>query len=249
MRLDKVLVMRGLCRSRAEAQEMIDAGAVTVNGRVASKPSEEVGEGALVSLKEVGPRWVSRGAIKLDAALEQFGLDVTDRLALDVGASTGGFTECLLRRGASTVHAIDVGHGQMAAELVSDRRVIQREGVNARALVPADFPHLFGIIVADLSFISLTLVLPALIPLLSDESDLVCLVKPQFEVGAGNLNKGGIVQNASAREEALTRVLSAASACGLMEKARMTSPIAGGEGNIEFLVWLVPAGRAVVSGE
>lgn len=237
MRLDKVLVMRGLCRSRAEAQEMIDAGAVTVNGRVASKPSEEVGEGALVSIKEIGPRWVSRGALKLDAALAEFKLDVAGRTALDVGASTGGFTECLLRRGADTVHAIDVGHGQMAPELVADRRVTLREGVNARTLSPADFPHPFGIIVADLSFISLTLILPALVPLLRAEGNLVCLIKPQFEVGAGNLNKGGIVQNAAAREEAVERVLSAASACGLREQGRMTSPVAGGEGNIEYLAW------------
>ena len=249
MRLDKVLVMRGLCRSRAEAQEMIDAGAVTVNGRIASKPSEEVGEGAIVTVKDTGPRWVSRGAIKLDAALSEFGLDVAGRNALDVGASTGGFTECLLRRGAASVHAVDVGHGQMAPELAADRRVTLREGVNARSLTPGDFPHPFGIVVADLSFISLTLVLPALSPLLNGSGDLICLVKPQFEVGAGNLNKGGIVRDAQLREEALTRVVSAATACGLREQARMTSPITGADGNIEYLLWLVPAGRNAEHGE
>ncbi len=240
MRLDKVLVLRGLCRSRAEAQERIEAGAVTVNGRVASKPSEEVGEGAAITLQDSGPRWVSRGAIKLDAALTQFGLDVTGRDALDIGASTGGFTECVLRRGAATVHAIDVGHGQMVSELRTDPRVLLREGVNARSLVPSDFPHPFGIIVADVSFISLTLVLPALRPLLFPDGDLVCLVKPQFEVGAGQLNKGGIVRDAAAREEALARVVSAALACGLREKARLTSPITGADGNIEYLLWLIP---------
>jgi len=249
MRLDRVLVLRGLCRSRAEAQEMIDAGAVTVNGRIASKPSEEVGEGAVVTIQDSGPRWVSRGAIKLDAALTQFGLDIFGRDALDVGASTGGFTECLLRRGARTVHAVEVGHGQMAPMLAADPRVTLREGANARSLVPDDFPYPFGIIVADLSFISLTLVLPALRPLLNAAGDLVCLVKPQFEVGAGNLGKGGIVRDAPAREEALARVVSAAAACGLREKARMTSPITGADGNIEYLLWLIPAGRNAASGE
>lgn len=240
MRLDKVLVLRGLCRSRAEAQEFIAAGAVTVNGRIAGKPSEEVGEGAVVTIEDSSPRWVSRGGLKLDAALAEFGLNVSGRSALDIGASTGGFTECLLRRGASSVHAVDVGHGQMVPELATDRRVTLREGVNARSLTPSDFPYPFDIVVADLSFISLTLVLPALLPLLSVGGDIVCLVKPQFEVGAGNLGKNGVVQSASAREEALGRVILAAAACGLREMARMTSPITGTEGNIEFLVWLRP---------
>lgn len=238
MRLDKVLVARGLCRSRTEAQELIEAGAVTVNGRVACKASEEVGEGAVVTLENAGPRYVSRGALKLEAALTKFGIDAEGQTALDVGASTGGFTECLLRRGAACVHAIDVGHGQMAPELAADPRVCLREGVNARNLTPTDFPHPFCLIVADLSFISLTLVLPALTPLLASGGDIICLVKPQFEVGAGKLGKGGLVREAGAREDSLTRVVLCASACGLIEQGRMTSPIAGGEGNVEFLVWL-----------
>ena len=238
MRLDKALVARGLCRSRAEAQARIAAGAVSVAGRVARKASLDIGEDGALSVAEDGPRWVSRGALKLEAALTQFGVAVAGCAALDVGASTGGFTECLLRRGAASVHAIDVGHGQMVSTLAADPRVRLREGVNARSLAPSDFPHPFGLIVADLSFISLTLVLPALAPLLGEDGDLVCLVKPQFEVGPAKLGKGGIVRDAGARAEAVTRVVAAARACGLAERGRMPSPIEGGEGNREFLVWL-----------
>jgi len=238
MRLDKALVVRGLCRSRAEAQTALDEGAVMLDGRTVQKASLTVNEGAVLTIAETGPRWVSRSALKLDAALTAFGISAAGQAALDVGASTGGFTECLLRRGAIAVHAIDVGHGQMVPALAADPRVFSREGVNARTLTPADFPHPFGLIVADLSFISLTLVLPALAPLLGADGDLVCLVKPQFEVGQARLGKGGIVRDSRAREEAVARVVGAAGACGLVEKGRMTSPIEGAEGNIEFLLWL-----------
>lgn len=238
MRLDKALVVRGLCRSRAEAQAALDDGAVTLDGQTVRKASLTVGEEAMLIVAHSGPRWVSRGALKLDAALARFGIAVAGRAALDVGASTGGFTECLLRRGAASVHAIDVGHGQMAPALAADPRVHLREGVNARFLTPADFPHPFDILVADLSFISLSLVLPALAPLVGASGDLVCLVKPQFEVGPAKLGKGGIVREAGAREEAVMRVVAAAHACGLTKGGRMPSPIEGGEGNREFLVWL-----------
>jgi len=238
MRLDKALVVRGLCRSRAEAQAALDNGVVTVDGQTVRKASLPVGAEAALAVIETGPRWVSRGALKLDAALAHFGIDVAGRATLDVGASTGGFTECLLRRGAVSVHAVDVGHGQMVSTLAADPRVHSREGVNARSLAPTDFPHPFGIIVADLSFISLSLVLPGLAPLLGAGGDLVCLVKPQFEVGLAKLGKGGIVRDAGAREEAVTRVAAAAHACGLTEQGRMTSPIKGTEGNVEFLLWL-----------
>ena len=238
MRLDKALAVRGLCQSRTEAQRLIDEGAVTVNGLPVQKPSLEVGDDDILAVADTGPRWVGRGAWKLEAALAEFPIETAGRLALDVGASTGGFTECLLRRGVVSVHAIDVGHGQMAASLAADPRVFSQEGVNARTLTPQDFPHPFSLIVADLSFISLTLVLPALAPLLTSDGDIICLVKPQFEVGPGKLGKGGIVRDAPAREEALTRVALGASACGLKEWGRMTSPLTGAEGNIEFLLWL-----------
>jgi len=165
MRIDKALVVRGLCRSRAEAQAALDAGTVTSDGAAVSKASLLVSEESALSVAEAGPGWVSRAAPKLDAALTHFGIAAGGRAALDVGASTGGFTECLLRRGAASVYAIDVGHGQMVSSIASDPRVCSREGVNARSVSPSDFPHPFDVIVADLSFISLTLVLPALAPL------------------------------------------------------------------------------------
>ena len=242
--------MRGLCRSRAEAQAAIDAGTVTLNGVGVTKASLLVGEESTLAVAEVGPSWVSRSAQKLDAALTRFGIAIAGRAALDVGASTGGFTECLLRRGAASVYAIDVGHGQMVSSIASDPRVCSREGVNARSVTPSDFPHPFDVIVADLSFISLTLVLPALAPLLGEGGDLVCLVKPQFEVGAAKLGKGGIVRDPRAHEEALARVVGAARACGLSEQGRMPSIIEGTEGNREFLVWLkTGAGSGGAGGE
>jgi len=250
MRLDKALVVRGLCRSRGEAQAALDGDAVTLDGQIVHKASLTIGEEAVLAVAETGPRWVSRGALKLEAALAHFDIAVVGRAALDVGASTGGFTECLLRRGAIAVHAIDVGHGQMVSALAADPRVCSREGVNARLLTPADFPHPFEVLVADLSFISLTLVLPALAPLLGEGGDMVCLVKPQFEVGQAKLGKGGIVRDVRAREEAVTRVVMAAGACGLAERGRMTSPIEGSEGNIEFLLWLkMEAGSGPAGGE
>ncbi len=250
MRLDKALVVRGLCRSRAEAQAALEAGAVTLDGQAVYKASLAVGEDAALAVIESGPRWVSRGALKLDAALAAFRIAVAGRAALDVGASTGGFTECLLRRGAASVHAVDVGHGQMVPALAADPRVHSREGVNARSLTPTDFPHPFDIIVADLSFISLTLVLPALAPLLGVGGDLICLVKPQFEVGQAKLGKGGIVRDTRAREEAVARVVETARIGGFSERGRMTSPIEGREGNIEFLLWLATgAGSGGAGGE
>lgn len=238
MRLDKALVERGLCRSRGEAQARIDTGEVTVAGIVAVKPSLDVADNAALAVADVGPRWVSRGALKLDAALASFGIDITGRRALDVGASTGGFTEVLLARGVSSVHAVDVGHGQMVPALAADPRVVSREGVNARTLSADDFPHPFDIIVVDVSFISLTLILPALGPLLAEGGNLVCLVKPQFEVGPAHLGKNGIVRDPKARAAALSRVVDAAQALGFSESGRRDSPIVGSEGNVEFLLWL-----------
>lgn len=238
MRLDKALVAQGICRSRTEAQTLLDAELISVDGRRGLKASAETAADAVLARHDTGPRFVSRGALKLEAALTEFGIDVTGKAALDVGASTGGFTECLLRRGIGSVIAIDVGHGQMAAEVASDPRVQSREGVNARSLSPSDFPQPFDIIVVDVSFISLTLILPALAPLLLPAGDLICLVKPQFEVGQAHLGKGGIVRDPKARAEALERVSGAAKALGLRETARTVSPIEGSDGNTEFLLHL-----------
>ena len=238
MRLDKALVTGGICRSRGEAQTLLDAELISVNGKRGLKASAETAENAVLARHDTGPRFVSRGALKLDGALTEFGMDVAGLNALDVGASTGGFTECLLRRGVQSVIAVDVGHGQMAPEIAADPRVQSREGVNARSLVLSDFPHPFALIVVDVSFISLSLILPALLPLLTGDGNLICLVKPQFEVGTDHLGKGGIVRSVKARAEALERVSHAASALGLRETARMTSPIEGSDGNTEFLLRL-----------
>ncbi len=240
MRLDKALVMQGICRSRTEAQALLDADLISVNGRRGLKASAEAAEGAVLARHDTGPRFVSRGALKLEGVMTEFGLDVAGGNALDVGASTGGFTECLLRRGVGSVIAVDVGHGQMVAKIASDPRVQSREGVNARSLSLNDFPHPFDLIVADVSFISLSLVLPALAPLLTPRGDLICLVKPQFEVGQAHLGKGGIVRDPKARAEALERVAGAAHALGLLEIARMVSPVEGSDGNTEFLLHLRP---------
>ena len=243
-RLDKALVARGLARSRAESQSLIAAGLVTVGGRQADKPSLLVEDTAQVGTQGERLIYVSRGGLKLAAALDRFAVAVTGRSALDVGASTGGWTDCLLRRGIRCVVALDVGHGQMAEALLQDPRVELREGVNARFLRPEDFHGLFDLIVADLSFISLTLVLPALRPLLSPDGDMIVLVKPQFEVGAGGLGKGGIVRNEHARRDALDRVAGAAHGLGLAEHGRMDSPILGTHGNHELLLWLRAGTRA-----
>ncbi len=241
MRLDKALVAAGVCRSRTEAQALLGAELISVNGRRGLKASAETSSDAVLARHDTGPRFVSRGALKLEGALTEFGMDVAGLNALDIGASTGGFTECLLRRDVQSVIAIDVGHGQMAPAIASDPRVQSREGVNARSLTPADFPHPFGVIVVDVSFISLTLILPSIAPLLTDDGSLVCLVKPQFEVGAAHLGKGGIVRDAKARTEALERVAAAARALDLREMDRMVSPIEGSDGNTEFLLHLEKA--------
>lgn len=249
-RLDKALVRRGLARSRTEAQALIGAGQIIVSGALTVKPSLLVSEDIAVTVQGERAPYVSRAGLKLEAALDAFPIPVAGRVALDVGASTGGFTDCLLQQGAARVVAIDVGHGQMVSSLAADPRVERREGVNARALSPGDFDALFDIIAADLSFISLTLVLPALAPLLRPDGDLVCLVKPQFEVGAGNLGKGGIVRDVMKREEAVARVAESARAQGLAERGRIVSPILGGEGNTEYLLWLRPeAGTTTTGGE
>ena len=199
MRLDRALVARGLARSRTHAQQLIDAGVVTVDGATATKPALEVGDDAVLAAAHPD-RYVSRAAHKLLGALDACPeLPVTGRTALDVGASTGGFTQVLLERGAARVHAIDVGHGQLAAEIAADPRVVAREGLNARDLTAADLggdrPDL---VVADVSFISLTLLLVPILGAASDSADLLLMVKPQFEVGRERLGKGGVVTDVQA---------------------------------------------------
>jgi len=182
-----------------------------------------------------GRQWASRGGIKLAAALDAFALDPAGRRCLDVGASTGGFTDVLLSRGARRVYAVDVGYGQLHARLRGDPRVALREKVNARLLSRAEVPEDVSLAVADVSFISLTLILPAVVPLLSPGADVVLLVKPQFESARGEVGRGGIVRDEAVRERAVARVVAAAEALGLTPRGVVPSPIAGAEGNVEFL--------------
>src|SRR3984957_8066390 len=192
IRIDQLLVERGLAESREKAQALIIAGQVLVNGQKASKPGHSVAAESPVQVLEQMP-YVSRGGYKLAGALDHWALDVTGLVCIDVGASTGGFTDCLLQRGAAKVWAVDVGHGQIDWKLRSDPRVVVQEGVNARYLTAADFPEKFHLAVCDASFISLTLLIPALAPLLAPHGKMVLLVKPQFEVERGQVGKGGIV--------------------------------------------------------
>ncbi len=234
-RLDQLVMERGLAESREKAQALILAGQVMVNGQKSSKPGHSIADDARIEVLERMP-YVSRGGYKLAAALDHFSIDVTGWTCLDVGASTGGFTDCLLQRGAAKVWAIDVGHGQFDWKLRNDARVVVQEGVNARYLNPADFPIKFDFAVCDASFISTTLLIPAIAPLLSTPRRMVVLVKPQFEVGRGEIGKGGIVRDPELHEAACARVRNAIEAQGL-HSAIIPSPILGTEGNREFLLY------------
>jgi 23S rRNA (cytidine1920-2'-O)/16S rRNA (cytidine1409-2'-O)-methyltransferase len=234
-RLDQLLVERGLTESREKAQALILAGQVTVNGQKSSKPGHSIADDARIELLERVP-YVSRGGFKLAAALDHFAIDVSGFTCLDVGASTGGFTDCLLQRGAKTVWAIDVGHGQFDWKLRNDPRVIVQEGVNARYLQPADYPDKFDLAVCDASFISTTLLIPAIAPLLATPRRIIVLVKPQFEVGRSDVGKRGIVRDPALHESACARVRNAVAALGL-DSAIISSPILGAEGNREFLLY------------
>ncbi len=239
----------GLARSRAHASELIATGQVRVDGIPARKPSVSVAEGSRVELTDpTAPTWVGRGADKLTAALDRFapaGLTVLGRNCLDVGASTGGFTQVLLHRGAGHVVALDVGHGQLAPVLATDPRVTERSGVNIRAVGTdpgsvRDLGGPFDLLVADLSFISLGLVVEVLAALVDPHGDLVLLVKPQFEVGRERLGKGGIVRSAEQRLQAVRDVVAAAAAVGLGLRGLIRSPRQGAGGNQEYLGWWTP---------
>ncbi len=239
MRLDQLLVTRGLCPSREKAQRSIMAGQVLVGGQKAEKPGTRVADDAVVELL-AGDKYVGRGGLKLEAALDHFQIPVAGRTALDIGASTGGFTDCLLQRGAAGVHAIDVGHGQIDWRLRNDPRVTVREGVNARFLTAEDTGGLVDICVADVSFISLTLILPAAFALLMPASDMVVLIKPQFELTPDKVGKGGVVRDPAFRGEAVEKIHRFVEASGHRWQGVIESPITGREGNVEFLAHLQP---------
>jgi len=240
-RLDVALVERHLVASRERARAMILAGQVRVNGEIVSKAGHPVAADAQVTLVEPDHPYVGRGGVKLAHALDVFGIDPGGRAALDVGASTGGFTDVLLRRGAAHVVALDVGHGQLDWTLRNDPRVTVMERINARGLTADHLPdewRAFGIVTMDLSFISIRQVLPAVAPLLVPDGDLVVLVKPQFEAGRGEVGKGGIVRDGAVQGRVLDEATGAADALGLTRVALTESPITGAEGNREFFLHL-----------
>ncbi len=233
-RLDAELVRRGLAESRTQAQAAVLGGLVSVRGRPADKPSTMVDAADPVELARPARRFVSRAGEKLEAALERFGLDPSGRRCLDVGASTGGFTDCLLQRGAGHVVALDVGYGQLAWPIRTDERVTVLERTNARALTPAHLPYAPDLVVADLSFISLRLVVPALALVAADGADHVLLVKPQFEAGPADVGRGGVVRDDEVWRRAIRGVAAACAEAGLAPRAVMASPLPGPAGNVEF---------------
>lgn len=245
-RLDQALVERGLCESREKAKRAIMAGQVRLNGQLAHKASEQVGSGDEVLLKQQ-EKFVSRGGLKLEHALEQFHLDVHGQTAIDLGASTGGFTDCLLQRGAARVFAVDVGHGQLAWKLRQDPRVVVMEKLNARELTPLSFPQPFtpvNLVVIDCSFISLTKILPAAIALLAASGTIVALVKPQFEAGKAEADKGaGVIRDPAIHQRILDQLQSFVDAQpGMHWRGITQSPVLGPAGNKEFLALIEKSG-------
>lgn len=238
MRLDVAMVERGLASSRERARAMILAGRVTVDGTAESKAGAQVRPDCEIACVSPDCPWVGRGGVKLAHALDVFGIDVTGREALDIGASTGGFTDVLLQRGAARVVALDVGHGQLDWTLREDPRVVVLERRNARELVLDWLPARPAIVTIDVSFISLRLILPALPPWLADGAHVVALVKPQFEAGRAEVGKGGIVSDAAVHARVVDEVSAAARALGFQVLRHCESPITGTEGNREFLLHL-----------
>jgi 23S rRNA (cytidine1920-2'-O)/16S rRNA (cytidine1409-2'-O)-methyltransferase len=239
-RIDKLLVSKGLAESRTKAQAMIMAGVVLANEQRVDKPSDQFSPEVTIRIKDAdnpAANYVGRGGLKLEAALREFHLDATGLTCLDVGASTGGFTDCLLQHGAKKVIAVDVGHNQIDWRLRKDPRVEVREGVNARYLQPDDFPTRFDLVVVDVSFISLTKVLPALVPLMNERGQLIALIKPQFEVGRTEVGSGGIVKDPQQYRRVIGEISACARDLGLAPPQIIESPIRGAEGNVEFLAY------------
>jgi 23S rRNA (cytidine1920-2'-O)/16S rRNA (cytidine1409-2'-O)-methyltransferase len=237
-RLDVLLVDRGLAASREKAQALVLAGQVRVNGQLVSKAGTTFDPAAVIDV--IGPEhpWVGRGGIKLAHALDAFTITVPGRDALDIGASTGGFTDVLLQRGAARVVALDVGRGQLDYRLRSDPRVTVMEGINARHLAPGDLPHAVSLVTIDVAFISLRHILPPLRLIADPGADVVALVKPQFEAGRAHVGKGGIVRDPAIHQQVLADVGEYADAASLDRIAMTPSPIQGAEGNVEFLLHL-----------
>jgi 23S rRNA (cytidine1920-2'-O)/16S rRNA (cytidine1409-2'-O)-methyltransferase len=239
MRLDALLISRGLFESREKAQRALMAGSVEVNGRRDGKPGDRVRVDAEVTVL-AAEKYVSRGGLKLEGALDAFAIDPAGRVCLDIGASTGGFTDCLLQRGAAKVHALDVGHSQMHWKIRSDARVVAKEGINCRNLSFDDVGERVWLAVADVSFISLTLILPPAFELLEPEGSMVVLIKPQFELSRADVGKGGIVTDPALHERAIEKIRAFVEKSNWRWIGVMESPILGTTGNREFLACLKP---------
>lgn len=242
MRVDLFLTEKGYISSRKKAQTLIDEGKVSIDGRIVKKASQPIddGEHTVEIMQSDEVRFVGRGGLKLEAALDAFGVDAAGKTALDIGASTGGFTDCLLQRGAQKVYAIDAGVGQLAASLLSNPAVVSIEKMNARNLLPEHIDNTRAdLIVMDVSFISATYIIPQFPALMNEGGEAICLVKPQFEVGRAMIGKGGIVRDPSSHASAIKRVCASAEGVGLYPVAIIPSPIEGGDGNREFLLHLV----------
>ena len=236
-RIDKLLVERGIAESRNRAQALVMAGVILVNEKRVAKPSEFFDPDAAIRIKGDSPenKYVSRGGLKLEAALAGFSIDPTGFICIDIGSSTGGFTDCLLKHGAAHVTGIDSGTNQLVWQLRNDPRVEVRENTNARDLKPADFDKQFDLAVIDVSFISVTKIMPAIIPLLKPTGKIIVLIKPQFEVGRGEVGKGGIVREPEKHERVIAEINKFAAGLNLQVNGLIDSPILGAEGNKEFL--------------
>jgi len=239
LRLDRLLVDRGMAESREKAQALIGAGQVLVNGQKQDKAGSPVSADAEIRIMGESLPYVSRGGLKLEAALREFPIRVEGMTALDVGASTGGFTDCLLQHGCKKVYAVDVGYGQMAWKLRQDPRVVVIERTNIRAMEPSLIPLPIDIVVIDASFISLEKVVPSVLRFLKPGADLIALIKPQFEVGRKQVGKGGIVRDDSARNAAVERIGNFIAGLGFEVKGIIPSPITGQDGNVEYLIYAV----------
>jgi 23S rRNA (cytidine1920-2'-O)/16S rRNA (cytidine1409-2'-O)-methyltransferase len=242
LRLDRLLVDRGLSESRERAQAIIIAGQVLVSGRKIDKAGALVPEDAEIRILGESLPYVSRGGLKLEAALKEFRIAVEGKVALDVGASTGGFTDCLLQSGVKKVYAVDVGYGQMAWKLRQDARVVTIERTNIREINPSLLPEPIDIAVADVSFISLEKVVPGILKFLKPDAEIIALIKPQFEVGKGQVGKGGIVRDEAARTAAVNRITDYLRGLGLEVKGVIPSPITGQDGNVEYLIYVLRHG-------
>lgn len=239
MRIDVYLFESGEAASRTEAKNFILSGGVSVDGKIVKKPSFELSGGEKITVDKSSKKYVSRGGLKLEGALAEFNIDVAGREALDVGASSGGFTDCLLKHGASRVIAVDSGEGQMAESLRADSRVTVIENYNARYMKREDFSFLPTLAVMDVSFISATYIIGPLAECLSDGGDFICLIKPQFEVGKSGVSKGGIVKDEKIRRSAVDKVVLYAQSVGFKLMGLIDSPIEGGDGNREYLAHFV----------